>query len=177
MILPTRRNKKVSGKESKKTKKVNSIPETCFISLCGIPLKEVTETKFLGVTIDNKLSWERHCNNLHKKLKSATGLLARIRHNIPPENYKSLYYALFESHLSYCITVYGNVNKQYCEKLFIIQKHCIRILFGNYKAYVDKFKTCARARALDEQILGCDFYKREHFDCRNYRYYTKTGQG
>ena len=40
------------------------------------------------------------------------------------ENYKKLYFALFESHLSYCITVFGNANKQYTGKLFVIQKHC-----------------------------------------------------
>ena len=78
-----------------------------------------------------------------KKLKSAAGILAHIRHNIPPENYKTLYFALFESHLSYCITVFDNANKQYTGKLFVIQKHCIRIFFGDYKAFVSKFKTCA----------------------------------
>ena len=40
------------------------------------------DIKFV-VTIDNKLSWEIHRSNLNKKLKSATGLLARIHHNIP----------------------------------------------------------------------------------------------
>ena len=136
--------------------------DSLFINLCGMPLKEETETKFLGVTIDNELTWQSHIANLHKKLKSAAGMLARIRHDIPPENFKTLYFALFESHLSYCITVYGNTNKQYTGKLFVIQKHCMRILFGDYKAYLDKFKTCARTRPIEDQKLGHDFYMREH---------------
>lgn len=136
--------------------------DSYFISLCGTPLKEETETKYLGVTIDNELTWHSHIDNLHKKLKSAAGMLAHIRHNIPPENYKTLYFALFESHLSYCITVYGNANKQYVSKLFVIQKHCIRILFGDYKAYINKFKTCARVRPIEDQKLGEDFYMKEH---------------
>ena len=49
----------------------------------------------LGVIIDNKLSWIPHINKLHKKLKSASGLLKRISSIIPKEYYKSLYYALF----------------------------------------------------------------------------------
>ena len=36
------------------------------------PIPEVSSTKFLGVTIDNRLSWTPHINDLHKKLKSAT---------------------------------------------------------------------------------------------------------
>ena len=94
------------------------------------PIPEVSSTKFLGVTIDNRLSWIPHINDLHKKLKSATGMLKRMRDNIPEEHYKPLYYALFESHMTYCITVFGTVSKTCCEKLFKIQKHCIRILFG-----------------------------------------------
>ena len=39
------------------------------------PIPEVSFTKFLGVTIDNKLSWIPQINDLHKKLKSATGVL------------------------------------------------------------------------------------------------------
>lgn len=99
---------------------------------------------------------------LIKKLNSATGMLKRIRHNIPPENFKSLYYSLFESHLSYCITVFGSANKTHMEKLFRVQKHCIRILFGDLEAYLDKFKTSARSRPRDKQILGSDFYCKEH---------------
>ena len=66
-----------------------------FIKICGMPLKEEIETKFLGFTIDNELTWQSHIDNVYKKLKSAAGMLAHIRHNIPPENYKTLYFALF----------------------------------------------------------------------------------
>ena len=85
-----------------------------------------------------------HINDLHKKLKSATGMLKRMRDNIPEEHYKPLYYALFESHMTYCITVFGTVSKTCTEKLFKIQKHCIRISFGDIEKYLDKFRTSAR---------------------------------
>ena len=123
-----------------------------FIKICGMPLKEEIETKFLGVTIDNELTWQSHIDNVYKKLKSAAGMLAHIRHNIPPENYKTLYFC----------TVFGNANKQHTGKLFVIQKHCIRILFGDYKAYVSKFKTCAHTRPIENQILDKNFYMKEH---------------
>ena len=47
-------------------------------------------------------------------------------------------------------------------QLFVIQKLCIRILFGDTEAYLDKFKTCARCRPKNEQKLGYSFYRREH---------------
>ena len=54
-----------------------------------------------------------------------------MRHNIHKEYYKSLYFALFESHMTYYITVFGHANKKCVQKLFKVQKHCIRILFGD----------------------------------------------
>ena len=97
-----------------------------------------------------------------QKLKSANGMLKRIRNNIPRENYKSIYHALFESHMRYCITVFGGASATHLEKIFRVQKHCVRILFGNYNAYLQKFKTCARTREYGKQILGSDFYCYEH---------------
>ena len=60
-------------------------------------IKQVSETKFLGITIDNKLSWDTHINNLSKKLSCATGILNRIKYNLPSELHKNLYHTLFDS--------------------------------------------------------------------------------
>ena len=39
---------------------------------------------------------------------------------------------------------------------------CIRILFGDRDAFLDKFRTCARTRPFGSQILGEAFYQNEH---------------
>ena len=46
--------------------------------------------------------------------------------------------------------------------IHVIQKKCTRILFGDTDLYKNKFKTCARTRCLDNQILGQEFYKKEN---------------
>ena len=99
---------------------------------------------------------------LAKKLRSAAAILCKIRHCIPKENYKNIYYALFESHISYGITVWGGVCKTKIEQIFKIQKHCIRVLFGDLDTYLDKFCTCARTRPYPYQKLGHAFYCKEH---------------
>ena len=142
-----------------RTRPYKRIPK---ITINGHTIKEVDQTKFLGITIDNKLTWLPHVETLHKKLKSATGTLRRIRHSIPKENYKSLYYSLFESHMNYGITIFGGIGKTHLEKLFRVQKHCVRLLFGDLDKYLDKFKTCARTRPYGKQILGAEFFCREH---------------
>ena len=132
------------------------------IYINNVPIKKVTQTKFLGVIIDDKLNWRAHIQYLAKKLRSAAAVLCRIRHCVPKENYKNIYYALFESHISYGITVWGGVGKTKIEQIFKIQKHCIRVLFGDLEAYLNKFYTCARTRPYGEQKLGHAFYCKEH---------------
>ena len=48
------------------------------------------------------------------------------------------------------------------ETIHRIQKKVIRILFGDLEAYKLKFMTCARTRSLENQILGEEFFRREH---------------
>ena len=125
-------------------------------------IKQVKEIKFLGVTIDDRLSWVPHISNLTKILKSKTGMLYSIKQCIPKSLHKEIYHTLFESHLRGGISVWGGVPQHKLEPLFIAQKKCVRILFGDNEAYNDKFKTCARCREYGSQKLGSEFYSREH---------------
>ena len=137
----------------------NSLDQLIVID--GKEIREVNETKFLGVIIDNKLSWEPHINTLNKKLKAAIGSLNRISKFLPKELHKTLYHTLFESHLSYGITVWGSAAKKHIDRIFKTQKHCLRVLFGDKEAYLEKFATCVRTREISEQKLGAEFYIRE----------------
>ena len=137
----------------------NSEQENLYIN--GRIIPRVTEIKFLGVILDENLSWIPHIEYLAKKLKISVGGLSRIRHIVPQTLYESLYHTLFESHLIYGIKVWGGVSHDKLEKLFIIQKKCIHILFGDQQKYNDKFCTCARTRPFNKQILGQEFYTKE----------------
>lgn len=125
-------------------------------------IEKVTNTKFLGIFIDENLSWDVHINFLVKKLACTIGILCQIKENIPTELHKNLYHTLFESHLTYCITSWGGVCDSKLKTLFKTQKKCIRILFGDKQAYLNKFKTCCRTRPLGAQKLGQAFYEKEH---------------
>ena len=115
----------------------------------------------LGVTIDENLNWEQHIKDLKRKLYYSLSTLNHMKKYVTPELLKDLYYTLFESHLTYCISAWGsNLNK--LDSLHIIQKKAMRILFGDVEKFKDKFKTCARVRPIGEQILGSEFYIKEH---------------
>ena len=131
------------------------------LKVSDFPIKKTSETKFLGVIIDEKLSWESHTTDLKRKLNYAIATLNRIYKNVPEYLLRDLYYTLFESHLSYCISVWGNAAKCRTQPLWITQKRCIRILFGDREKFLEKFKTCIRARPINCQQLGASFYEKE----------------
>ena len=148
---------------SPRKRKLDESPDTSKFNLLinGKIVKQVNETKFLGVIIDDKLSWKPHIAKLNKKLKSACGRLYRIKNCLPSHLHKQIYHSLFESHLSYAISVWGGVSLSNLTQIFSTQKKCLRIMFGDTEAYLDKFRTCVRARPFAMQKLDQEFYKKE----------------
>ena len=132
------------------------------LEIDGFAIKQCNQTRFLGVIIDEKLNWDAHIRYLKRKLNYSMSTLYRIMDSIPKELHRNLYYTLFKSHLSYCISVWGGATKVRIQNLWTTQKQCIRILSGDREAYRDKFNTCARARPHNQQILYNEFYIPEH---------------
>ena len=70
-------------------------------------LSRVTSTKFLGVTIDDRLSHGGHLSALYKQLSRVRGILYKLSSFLPPHVIKMLYYSLFHSRMVYGISVWG----------------------------------------------------------------------
>ena len=77
------------------------------IKLNGFILTITDHIKYLEINIDSTLSGIYHCNILANKLKRANGILSKVRHYVPKEELKSIYQALFSSHMSYGYQVFG----------------------------------------------------------------------
>ena len=142
---------------------VNNELEHLSLSIEGSIISRVKTTKFLGVLIDDKLSWKPHLEALNKKLRSACGRIYRIKTYLPQKLHKQIYHSLFESHLTFAISVWGGVSNNTLQNVFITQKKCIRMMFGDNTMYQDKFKTCARARPIQCKILE----NHNHTICNN----------
>ena len=122
-------------------------------------LKCVTQIKFLGVIIDDELSWGPQIDFLKQKLVSSIVIIKRIMKFIPKEEYLKIYNAIFKSHLSYCISSWGGVSKNKLQCLFVLQKRCIRLLFGKDKSYdhPEYYDNCARARSYQQHMSAKNF--------------------
>ena len=76
----------------------HSCPETANIKIGNLPVKQTHYVKFLGVLLDENLTWKYHLTELSKKLARTCGMFFKIRHFLPKNVLILLYNSL--SHLS-----------------------------------------------------------------------------
>ena len=97
-------------------------------------ISEKKAIKYLGVLIDSTLSWKEHVSYLSKKLSRAVGILYKLRPFVNTKIMKNIYYALFYSHITYAIEVWGSTGITNLNKIITLQKRVIRLM-----AYRDQF--------------------------------------
>ena len=91
-------------------------------------ISQVHTTKFLGITIDDKLTWNHHINNVTMKASHATGTIYRVRQHLPYHTLKSLYNTLVLPHLSYCNIIWASNYQSRLTSLNTTQKWAIRTI-------------------------------------------------
>ena len=67
--------------------------------ISGQKINIMKETKYLGMVMDENLTFKDHKDTVKLKLNTANGLLAKLRHYVNPIILRTIYYAIFESHL------------------------------------------------------------------------------
>ena len=75
--------------------------------LSGQKIRQKTCTKYLGVLLDEHVLFKDHINTLKQKLNRASGILAKLRHDLSFDILKTVYYSLFDTHLHYASQVWG----------------------------------------------------------------------
>ena len=101
-----------------------------------IPLECKTCVQYLGLRIDNSLTWKQHIKYVDEKISKTVGIIARLRHFVPLNTLQTIYKALLSSYLSYGIIVWGPAAKTHANQLFLLQKRALRLMhFGHYTAH------------------------------------------
>ena len=92
-------------------------------------LKYKEHTNYLGLILDDKLTWKEHNDELNKKLVKYTGIFAKLQHILPMKCRKILYDAFIFSRLNYGVELYANNNTQgQLNTLMITQNKILKIL-------------------------------------------------
>ena len=89
------------------TPKMTSMTDQTDIILDNTKLDKVTKTKFLGLIIDENLTWKNHIHGITKTISRNIGMINKLKFFVPERILRTLYctlvlpynYQLWNSHL------------------------------------------------------------------------------
>ena len=101
---------------------------------------------FFVVVIDEVLSWKLHITMHARKKSKSIGIIYRASFCLPISSLCTLYYSLVYPYLVYYISVWGSTYASNLNRIFLLQKIVIRIIYKSaFDAHTDplfeQFKT------------------------------------
>ena len=96
--------------------------ENVPLERAGKGQKETT-VKYVGIHIDEKLTFRPHAEHVHRKVSQNLHLISANKHYLPLSTRKLLYNALIRPYFNYGAEIWG-INNQ--KRMFALQKKCIR---------------------------------------------------
>ena len=96
-------------------------------------LQTVSNHTYLGVEINNKLSWSNHVLHVTSRANQILGLLRRTLYSCSPKVKNISYKALVRPRLEYCASVWDPHQKEYINKLEGVQRRAARFVSQNNK--------------------------------------------
>lgn len=105
----------------------NNLP---FLSIENNEIIQENVTKFLGVLIDENLSWKTHINSVNSKISKNIGLLYKARPFVKTDCMKQLYFSFVHGYLTYANIAWASTHKTKLKPLYRRQKHAARVIFN-----------------------------------------------
>lgn len=98
-------------------------------------ITSVENIKYLGVTVDRHMRWDKQINNITNKLRYLLPIFKYLKNFCDIDQLKILYFGLVQCHLSYGILAWGGVTNNYLKKLETVQKRIIKVIYNKTQLY------------------------------------------
>ena len=89
--------------------------------------------KFLGVLLDENITWKNHICSVEKKLAKNIGLLYRAKYFLDESSLKTVYFSYIHSYLNYANIAWASTYQTKLKTVHYHQKHAGRIVFNQEK--------------------------------------------
>ena len=110
--------------------KRQSLPQTLpNLLIENIHIKREYVTKFLGVFIDENLSWKQHIDIVSSKISKSIGILYKSRDVLSKQCVKQLYFSFIHNYVNYANTAWASTSKSKLGRLYRCQKHAARVIY------------------------------------------------
>ena len=109
--------------------KLDSQNDPCLqLKIDGVDVSGVASQKLLGITLDNKMSYETHVEELAKKISKRLGLLKHISSYLKQHQRETFYTCVIKPTLMYGSVVWDSCNINCHQRLSKLQKRAARII-------------------------------------------------
>jgi hypothetical protein len=110
-----------------------------------------TTTKFLGIYLDEFLTWKPHIKHVKNKISRALFAIKQVKHVLPHETLRTLYLALIHPHISYGIMAWGSANASTLHPVKVLQKRAMRMIHNSaYNSHTDPMLKNAKILKIDD---------------------------
>jgi hypothetical protein len=116
------------------SKKSETACMSVSLSINEISIKQVENCKFLGVYLDNNLTWDKHIQEISSKISRSIGVISKLSYKLPRHILFNLYNTMILPYLSYCNIVWGINYPTHLEKLNLLQKRIVRVMCGRNRS-------------------------------------------
>ena len=121
--------KKTKGVLFKKVSMRDSLPSQLpTITFNNIKIRE-NSIKFLGIIIDENLTWKNHIDVAKNKIFKYIGVLYRASHLLDFQNLLKTYFSFIHIYISYANIAWASTFKTKLQGILKKQKHAARITF------------------------------------------------
>lgn len=108
--------------------------QNCDKSLCNCPpIQKVSCLKYLGVMIDQRMSWHSHLELIMIRVRKLIWIFKSLRYVMNQKLLNQTYVALAQSVTSYCIPIWGSASKTNMLDLERAQRSLIKVMY--FKPY------------------------------------------
>ena len=107
-------------------------------------IKRASYTKFLGVLLDESLSWKEHLKYTEKKIAKSIRLMYKAKLFLDRDSLLPLYLSNIHSYINHANLAWASTHKTNLEKIQSQQKHDLRIVYNKDRYYLTKecFRSC-----------------------------------
>ncbi|KAG8248436.1 hypothetical protein J6590_108530 [Homalodisca vitripennis] len=100
------------------------------IEVQNTQIERVDQIKFLGLTLDECLTWDGHIQVIQRKISSGLYALKSISKYCNLETLKMVYYSHIHSHISFGVALYGATSNANLQSILLLQKKAMRVMLN-----------------------------------------------
>ena len=96
--------------------------ENIRLYIDNVQINRIHNTKFLGVVLDSKLTWNKHITEIENKISKNIGVISRARNILHTKELQTLYCSLILPYLNYGVLLWGNNYQSSLNRIIKLKK-------------------------------------------------------